>query len=197
MGKIAELKPRPSATVFDGKAILIPFARTPGKSSKAISPSKRLSEMSPETVPKGIANRLMESVAKYGKRFGHPFPSASLQHLSRQEKLDLINKALESGQPPPGWEKMPMGDVVIAITARAMPTPMRNAPIGRRQAFGKSPSGRNPLRTKPAMTLATKTPMPSSNRIRSSFYSPRASHCASRKPRVLDIVDLVLPRGWC
>lgn len=58
-----------------------------------------------------------------------------------------------------------------SITASAMPAPTRNAPIGRRQAFGKSLSGRSPPMTKPAVTLATKIPMPSSNRIRLSFHS--------------------------
>jgi len=106
---------------FGGKGILIPFARKPAVSSKPISPSQKRAEMSPEAAPKGIADQLMKAVAQYEERFDNPFPSASLQSMSMEDQLDLINEALASGKPPSGWEKLPMGDVNIVETTGAPP----------------------------------------------------------------------------
>lgn len=56
--------------------------------------------------------QLMKAVAKYGKLFGHPVPLLAMQHLSTDECLRQIRAAIASGKPVPGWDRIPMSDVV-------------------------------------------------------------------------------------
>lgn len=58
-------------------------------------------------LPTNPALRDIELARRYSMRFGTSVPTASLQGMSPDEVNAMIERALETGQPVPGWDSKP------------------------------------------------------------------------------------------